>query len=273
MTRPSSYGTWTRVSRSLPATQSKEAGDKTKSPPKEVSVDLGKGLKLEMVLIPAGEFLMGSPDTDNDAFFTEKPQHRVRITKPFYLGKYLVTREQWEAVMHRNNSSNGSGPKDAVDMVSWDYCQEFLDNLNKRQDNPVGKLQLPTEAQWEYACRAGSKTRFCFGDEASGLGDYAWYYNNSGQKAHPVGEKKPNAWGLYDMHGSVFEWCQDWYGNYKKEAVTDPSGPAAGSGRVSRTGTWYSQARDCRSGQRCQGDPGHVGGGLGFRVALTPMDK
>jgi len=140
------------------AAEPKEAGGKTKSPPKELTVDLGKGIKLELVLIPAGEFKMGSPDSDKDAFPDEKPQHRVRITKPFYLAKYLVTQEQWESLMG-NNPSHFKGSKNPVEMVSWDDCQEFLGKLNKRQDNQAGKFQLPSEAQWEYACRAGSKRR------------------------------------------------------------------------------------------------------------------
>jgi len=133
-------------------------------PPKELTLDLGKGVKLELILIPSGEFLMGSPDSDEDADAQEKLQHRVRITRPFYLGKYLVTQEQWETVMG-NNPSEFKGPKNPVESVSWDDCQQFFDKLNKRQGNPVGKFVLPSEAQWEYACRAGSKTRYCFGDD------------------------------------------------------------------------------------------------------------
>ena len=129
-----------------------------------------RGRKLEMVLIPAGEFMMGSPDSDKDAAADEKPQHRVRITKPFYLGKYPVTQEQWKAVMG-SNPSHFKGPKNPVEQVSWDDCQQFLKRLNEKA-GAAGKFQLPTEAQWEYACRAGSTTRYCFGDDESGLGEY-----------------------------------------------------------------------------------------------------
>ena len=170
------------------AQEPKEAGGKAKSPPKQLTIDLGKDIKLELVLIPAGEFLMGSPDSDKDAYIGEKPQHRVRITKPFYLGKYLVTQEQWEAVMGKN-PSYFKGPKNPVEQVSWRDCQQFLGKLNAKSATGGGKFQLPSEAQWEYSCRAGSKTRYCFGDDDSKLGEYAWYKANSGSKPHPVGEK------------------------------------------------------------------------------------
>ena len=256
------------------AAEPKEAIDKTNSPPKELTVDLGKGLKLEMVLIPAGEFLMGSPDSDKDADADEKPQHRVRITKPFYLGKYLVTQEQWEAVMG-NNPSHFKGPKNPVEQVSWDDCQKFLGKLNAKSSSGAGKFQLPSEAQWEYACRAGSKTKYCFGDDEARLGDYAWYDKNSDGKTHPVGEKKPNAWGLYDMHGNVWEWCQDWYkdGYYKESPADDPTGPATGSSRVFRGGGFIRGAGDCRSANGHALTPGDCLGTLGFRVALVPADK
>ncbi len=204
----------------------------------------------------------------------EKPQHRVRITKPFYLGKYLVTQEQWEAVMG-NNPSHFKGPKNPVEMVSWDDCQQFLGKLNAKAGSGAGKFQLPTEAQWEYACRAGSKTKYCFGDDESKLGEYAWYDANSGNKTHPVGEKKPNAWGLYDMHGNVWEWCQDWWkdGYYKESRVDDPTGAATGSSRVLRGGSWGNPARGCRSADRDYGGPGICADILGFRVARVPADK
>jgi formylglycine-generating enzyme required for sulfatase activity len=254
------------------ATQSKEAGDKTKSPPKEATVDLGNGMKLEMVLIPAGEFMMGSPDSDKDAFKWEKPQHRVRIIKPFYLGKYLITQEQWEAVMG-NNPRCFKGPKNPVEQVSWDDCQKFLKRLNDKVGG--GKFVLPTEAQWEYACRAGSKTRYCFGDDEKQLGEYAWYEKNSGDTTHPVGEKKPNAWGLYDMHGNVWEWCQDWWkdGYYKESPVDDPTGPTGGSDRVFRGGCWNIPAGGCRSAYRAYYAPGGRDINLGLRVSRVLADK
>ncbi|NQT39791.1 MAG: formylglycine-generating enzyme family protein, partial [Planctomycetes bacterium] len=175
----------------------------TKEPPKKLAVDLGGGVELDLVLIPAGSFLMG----DDRA----KPVHKVRITKPFYLGKYEVTQEQWEAVMG-SNPSNFKGAKNPVEQVSWDNCQQFLVKLNAKSGGQGGKFVLPTEAQWEYACRAGSTGKFCFGDDEKQLGEYAWYGENSGSKTHPVGEKKPNTFGLHDMHGNVWEWCHDWYG-------------------------------------------------------------
>jgi formylglycine-generating enzyme required for sulfatase activity len=256
----------------------------TKEPPEKLTVDLGGEVKIEMVLIPAGEFLMGSPVSDKDARPNEKPQHRVRITKPFYLGKYLVTQEQWKAVMGKN-PSQFKGPKNPVERVSWDDCQQFLDKLNaKSADRGGRKFQLPTEAQWEYACRAVSTTRYCFGNEESGLGEYAWYNANSGTKVdqdcktHPVGEKKPNAWGLYDVHGNVWEWCADWYDDhedyYAGSPTDDPTGPATGSMRVVRGGSSFSPASYCRAAARGNWPPEsrrNFDGGL--RVALVPADE
>ena len=175
---------------------------KTKSPPKELTMDIGKGIKLEMVLIPAGEFMMGAPDSEKGAFENEKPRHRVRITKRFYLGKYLVTQEQWECLMG-NNPSAFQGPKKPVEQIVWKDCRHFLEKLNAKFGAHRGKFVLPSEAQWEYSCRAGGSTRFYFGDDEKKLGDYAWYDANSDNSTHPVGEKRPNAWGLYDMAGNV----------------------------------------------------------------------
>ena len=237
---------------------------------KEISVDLASGVKLEMVLVPPGEFLMGTPGNSG----SEQQQHRVRITKPFYLGKYLVTQEQWETVMG-SNPSMFKGPQNPVETVSWNQCQQFFIKLNVKSGPGRGKFQLPSEAQWEYACRAASTSQYCFGDDVTRLGEYAWYDNNSGSKTHPVGEKKPNAWGLYDMHGNVWEWCQDWYdgGYYAKSPMDDPAGPATGSNRVDRGGGWDAVAGRCRSAGRSYGGPGRRHCYLGFRASQVPADK
>ena len=253
------------------------------------SVDLGKGVKLDLLLIPAGEFLMGTPDSDKGAVgdvnvkpqLDERPQHRVRITKPFYLGKYPVTQEQWEAVMG-SNPSLVKGPKNPVEQVSWEDCQKFLDKLNAKSGPGGGKFQLPTEVQWEYACRAGSTTKYCFGDDEKDLGEYAWYLKNSDGKEHPVGGKKPNAWGLYDMHGNVWQWCQDWYPDrsnyYKVSPVDDPPGPVGGSlavgaiDHVYRGGSWYDPAEYCRSAFRYYFIPYFRCSFVGFRVSRVPAD-
>ena len=231
-------------------------------------MDLGNGVNLALVLILAGEFLMGSPDSDSNAFGDEKPQHRVQITKPFYLGKHLVTQEQWQAVMG-SNPSYFKVPRNPVERVSWEDCQKFLGKLNGRAGNPAVRFQLPTEAQWEYACRAAMRTKYCFGNEESQLGDYAWYDANSGGATYPVGEQRPNAWGLHDMYGNVWEWCADWFsdGYYAGSPADDPTGPAAGISRVCRGGSWGCTTRFCRSAFRGRNAPGNRSGDLGFRVA------
>ena len=232
----------------------------------QIVIDLGGRVKLEMVLILAGEFLMGDDEY--------RPVRKVNITKPFYLGKYEVTQEQWEAVMG-SNPSRFKGPKNPVEQVSWDDCQAFLAKLDAKMGRQGGRFALPTEAQWEYACRAGSTTRYCFGDNESQLGEYAWFDGNSGGQTHPVGEKKPNTWGLYDMHGNVWEWCQDWYGGYQENSpADDPTGPADGSDRVNRGGGWSIDAGGCRSASRYFYQPGIRSYILGFRVcSLVPADK
>ncbi|MCD6404609.1 MAG: formylglycine-generating enzyme family protein [Planctomycetes bacterium] len=209
---------------------------------------------IEMVFIPAGEFMMGSPSNESGRGSDEGPQHRVRLTKPFYLGKYEVTQREWRKVMG-SNPSGFKGDRNPVEQVSWNDCREFVDKAG---------LRLPTEAEWEYACRAGSSTRFSFDDNS-----YAWYDGNSEDKTHPVGQKKPNAWGLFDMHGNVWEWCADWYGNYSSGRVTDSQGPSSGSSRVLRGGSWYDFSQICRSANRSYGSPDGTNHCLGFRVART----
>ncbi len=232
----------------------------------------------KFVLIPAGSFMMGSklsPEEvkkklggDLDWYKDEHPRHRVTLRRDFYMQTTEVTQGQWQAVMGSNPSNFSSCGDDCpVERVSWDEAQEFIRRLN--QTEGTDKYRLPTEAEWEYACRAGSTTRWSFGDDENRLGDYAWYGDNSDQKTHPVARKKPNAWGLYDMHGNVWEWCSDWYGDYPSGSVTDPASPSSGSYRVNRGGSWGYYARRCRSAYRDRFDPGFRGSILGFRLART----
>jgi formylglycine-generating enzyme required for sulfatase activity len=240
----------------------------------EYEADLGNGLKMTFVLIPAGEFLMGSPADEADRHDDEGPVHRVRISRPFLMGKYEVTQAQWEKVMGKN-PSHFQGQNNPVEQVSWEDCQEFIRKLNERDRNTSlrgAKFALPTEAQWEYACRAGSGRRFSFGGDDTDLGAHAWYDGNSERKTHAVGEKKPNARGLYDMHGNVWEWCGDWFAAYDKGDVCDPSGTATGSCRVLRGGDWDSSARFCRAAFRGRYTPGYLIS-LGARLALPVVQR
>jgi formylglycine-generating enzyme required for sulfatase activity len=239
-------------------------------PEKTISFDLGGNVKLEMVLIPAGSFAMGDEHGDAE----EKPVHKVAITKPFYLGKFEVTQEQWEAVMG-GNPSHFKGKKNPTDRVSWEAAQEFIKKLNEKFAASGTSFSLPTEAQWEYACRAGTSTRFGFGDGEADLSEYGWFEGNAGGKTHPVGEKKPNARGLYDMHGNVWEWCADWYdGDYFRQSpASDPTGPTAVSSRVLRGGSWGDPAPYCRSAYRHCLPPWFCVYSYGVRVACVRGDK
>ena len=208
---------------------------------------------------------MGSPDSEKDRGEDEGPQHEVTISRQFYMGVYEVTQEQYEQIMGKN-PSNFKGAKNPVETVSWDEAVEFCKKLSQK----TGKTaSLPTEAQWGYACRAGNKTRFGYGDDDDQLGDYAWYTNNSDSKTQAVGQKKPNDWGLYDMHGTVWEWCADWYAaSYAKANETDPTGAGSGTLRALRGGGWHVNPRSCRSTNRGRIGPGNQGNNIGFRVVL-----
>ena len=222
---------------------------------------------MEFVLISAGTFWMGSADDDKATDSDEKPRHEVTISRPFYLGKYPVMQAQWEEVMG-NNPSRFKGADRPVENVSWEEAQAFIAKLNASEGHD--RYRLPTEAEWEYACRAGSETKYSFGDDAGELGKYAWYSGNSGRKTHPVGQKQPNIWGLYDMHGNVEEWVQEWKGEYSAGAAVDPQGPEAGERRVLRGGSWNYGAEGCRSAHRIRFRPGYRADYYGFRLALSP---
>jgi formylglycine-generating enzyme required for sulfatase activity len=207
---------------------------------------------------------MGSPTIEQKR--DNEIQHKVTLTKGFYLGVCTVTQEQWQAVMSENPSRFKSKKNLPVENVTWDECQEFL---KKMGDKDGHVYRLPTEAEWEYACRAGAKGLYCYGDDPRLLGHYAWYAENGEENPHPVGQKKPNAWGLYDMHGNIWEWCADWYGEYPKKAVVDPAGPENGTSRVLRGGSFYSPAFFVRSAIRGYCAPSKRALNIGFRAALT----
>jgi len=219
---------------------------------------------MEFKLIPAGTLTMGEGAL----------AHEVTLAEPFKLGVHEVTQAQYEQVMG-SNPSGFKGADNPVEQMTWDQALEFCRKLSALPaEKAAGNVyRLPTEAQWEYACRAGTTTKFSFGDEESDLGDYAWYDDNSDDKTHPVGSKLPNAWGLYDMHGNVWEWCQDWYGDDPSGAVTDPTGPADGSYRVNRGGGWRDGAEYCRSADRGGSGPSSRLNNVGFRVSLSPSGQ
>ncbi len=210
--------------------------------------NLPKGITLEMVNLPAGQFLMGSPDSDSDARDWEKPPHQVKVNS-FAIGKYPVTQAQYQAVMGTNPSLFKNNPQNPVESVSWNNAQAFCQKLSQITRKTY---RLPTEAEWEYACRAGTTTRYYFGDDANQLGDYAWYNGNSQGTTHPVGQKKPNAWGLHDMSGNVWEWCEDnWHDNYIG-APKDGSAWLTNDNdyQIVRGGSWYGNPDNCRSAYR-----------------------
>jgi formylglycine-generating enzyme required for sulfatase activity len=233
---------------------------------KTLTLNLAKGAEMKLVLIPAGTFTMGSPLNEARRDDDEGPQKQVTLTKPFYMGIYEVTQAQYNAVMGSNPSQFKDDWSHPVENVSWNDAVAFCKKLSEKTGRTV---RLPTEAEWEYACRAGSRTRYSFGDDAEQLPRYAWFRKNSGSKTQPVGQKQSNAWGLFDMHGNVWEWCSDWSGSYANAVATDPTGPKGGKSRVLRGGCWYSHSQYCRSADRGGGSPGLRGGNYGFRVAVS----
>ena len=248
--------------------------------------ELPGGVLMEFVWIEAGTFTMGSPLSESGRQSDEGPQHLVTISEGFWLGKYELTQGQWESVMGTRPwsgkvSQSGKGyiqsnPMHPAVYISWNDVQVLTDKLNQQEGSEV--YRLPTEAQWEYACRAGTTTRWSFGDDKSRLGEYAWGRDNAWdvgeQYAHAVGTKLPNPWGLYDMHGNVFEWCEDRYGSYTSGSQVDPQGPASGSSFVLRGGDFFDfNARHSVSADRAYGSlyyhSDHVGARL-LRMGPAP---
>ncbi|MDO4575287.1 MAG: formylglycine-generating enzyme family protein [Planctomycetia bacterium] len=233
---------------------------------------------------PAGNFEMGSPEGELGRYHNET-QHHVTLTKGFWMLETEVTQAMWAAVMGRSQADQnrlayfttdyGTGARYPIYRVNWEECQEFCQKLRSQGLN----VQLPTEAQWEYACRAGTTTSLNNGSNITSeegscynLNEVGWYDKNSDSTTHVVGQKKPNAWGLYDMHGNVWEWCQDWYGSdyYKNSPTNDPTGPASGSYRVYRGGSWFLNAEHCRSAIRGSNTPTNRYDYLGFRPVFVP---
>jgi formylglycine-generating enzyme required for sulfatase activity len=219
---------------------------------------LNKEISMAFVWIPPGSFLMGEPGE----------QVEMTLSRGFWMGKHPVTQKQYENLAGENPSHfRKSGAEAPVEQLNWNeataFCRKLQDHLGEAGNRH--ECRLPTEAEWEYACRAGSQKNYCFGDDAAKLEEYAWYDKNSGSKTQPVGQKKPNQWGLYDMHGNVWEWCRDWYDQYPKRSVTDPTGPLEGNSRVLRGGSWGHDPETLRSAYRYGGAPGSRDLDIGFR--------
>lgn len=245
------------------------------------------GMKLKR--ISAGNFMMGSPDSEINRHDSEGPIHRVHITKPFYIGMYEVTQAQWKAVMgtepwkgetytylwSEKKLTMKEGPNYPATYVSWEDAVEFCKKLSAREGLTY---RLPTEAQWEYACRAGTNTAYCFGNDSSKLDEYAWFRTDpqgpTEDFANEVGQKRPNAWGLYDMHGNVYEMCRDWYAEdyYENSPIYDPDGPAVGTERVYRGGYWFNDVYYCRSAFRNRCRPSSRMYAIGFRVVIVASE-
>ncbi len=270
-------------------------------------LELADGVNLDLVWIEPGEFVMGSPPVDDGDLDDECPQTQVRLTKGFWLGKYPVTQGQWESLTGSNPSfRKESGLNAPVENVGWDEAMIFARKLTTCE-RAAGRLPdgyeytLPSEAQWEYAARAGTTSRWCFGDDEERLGNYAWYIDNSDRVTHPVGQKQPNSWGLHDMHGNVCEWTRSWYGDYPGGCEIDyesagvqrePVEPVPDSEEsdeddehvvfdldaepVHRGGSWLSSANSTRSAARIGVSAVlfiRLLGLLGFRLALSPVPQ
>ena len=234
-------------------------------PEPEPEPDINVG-GFDMVFVAGGTFTMGATaEQGSDAESNEKPTHSVTVSD-FYIGKYEVTQAQWIAVMG-SNPSNFQGDNLPVEKVSWNDIQEFIKKLNAQTGK---KFRLPTEAEWEYAARGGNQSKGYKYSGSDNIDEVAWYEDNSNSKTHPVGQKRPNELGIYDMTGNVCEWCQDWYGSYSSDAQTNPTGPSSGSYRVLRGGSWITIAWNCRVSYRYFSHPVSRYSDFGFRLVMEP---
>lgn len=234
----------------------------------DTTLHLSRGLSMRFVQVPSGSFLQGSMQGDPD----ERPLQKVVISKPFYIACYEVTQADWMAIMDSNLATFQLMPyalHRAMESVSWQDCMQYIDKLNALG---MGFFRLPTEAEWEYACRAGSTTAYYWGDsmEVNGTSEYTWANSKSGTAPQPPGGKRPNAWGLYDMSGNVWEWCSDWYAPYTAAIQYDPKGPASGTEKVFRGGSWYDFYQAHRSANRHRHQPDGRYAAIGFRLVWQP---
>ncbi|MFN9880804.1 MAG: formylglycine-generating enzyme family protein [Planctomycetota bacterium] len=248
----------------------------------QAAQEVENSLGMKLVLIPAGTFQMGSPQAEEGAH-ADEVQHEVTLTTPFYLGSTEVTQAQYLKVMGKNPSNFQAGSvreSDAsnfpVEIVTWLYAMEFCRKLSDLpQEKAAGRVyRLPTEAEWEYACRAGSTGPYAAVEESDELHHFAWSKGNSDNVTHPVAGRKPNRWGLFDMHGNVWEWCRDHYqSRYDQAPVTNPTGPKTGTEHVVRGGSFLSRDNHCRSASRLGHLPDHAAIDCGFRVLLQSSGK
>ena len=241
-----------------------------------LTLDVRSSFAPELVLIPAGTFTLGSPNGEAGRDADEGPQTTVTVSINFSIGKYEVTQQEYQNVTGSNPSYFTGDPSRPVERVSWLDATNYCALLTARDLQagiipPNYTYRLPTEAEWEYAARGGTTTLYSFGNSPAQLGTHGWYADNSAETTHPVGQKLPNPWGLYDAHGNVWEWCSDWAGNYPGGSVTDPQGPASGTAKIIRGGSWFQTGTACRSANRDTNVAGSRNGDVGFRVVLAPV--
>jgi formylglycine-generating enzyme required for sulfatase activity len=239
--------------------------------PNEIRAVYTNNFGMEFIWIPPGEFFMGSPSNENEREpeGCDETLHRVTLSRGFYMGKNLVTQEQWRAVMGDNPSEFKGETHLPVEFVNWEDCQRFISKLRLCDGTPY---RLPTEAEWEYSCRAGTVTRYHFGDSITPhQANFADFENraNSTWRTSPVGAFAPNSWGLNDMHGNLWQWCHDWFGDYPRTAVIDPKGPQLGIQRIQRGGSWDRDATCSRSAMRRPVPPGLSSASGGCRVCFS----